>query len=295
MALIDDILRASRHRLAERKRRVSLAELQTKASQAPRGDVGFRQALDSRAFSLIAEIKNRSPSSGEMASSNLAEALSVYDGTTSVSAISILTDEDHFGNSIDDLRRAREATRKPILRKDFIYDEYQVWEARANGADAVLVMAGLHDDDPPRASRLIELARLLGMDVLFELGMQGTETGELPRGATVCGINARRFDTSRLQVRARVGRFVGAELSIDSDKHRLLRSCIPEDRIAVAESGIDEPSRLGELRALKYRAALVGTAFLKKGVRLRDVVRSFHEAIDAPSGDRAMRSSLGPS
>src|SRR5271170_6713601 len=279
MALIDDILKASRQRLDERKRREPLAALQARAMSAPRGEVTFKQALEGRPFSMIAEIKHRSPSSGDMDPANLEAALPIYDGTSGVSAISILTDVVYFGNSIADLGRARAGTRKPILRKDFIYDEYQVWEARAQGADAILVMAGLHDDEPQRADRLIALARRLGMDALFELGMHGADASSIPAEAVICGINSRRFDTSRLQLRARVGRLVGTELSIDADKHRVLRSCISDDRVAVAESGIDAPARLAELHALKYRAALIGTAFLKKGARVADAVRAFNEAL----------------
>jgi indole-3-glycerol phosphate synthase len=116
------------------------------------------------------------------------------------------------------------------------------------------------------------------MAVLFELGMNGDSDRPIV-GTTICGVNSRRFETTSLQVRSRIGRLIGAELSIDSDKHRVLRALIPEGQLAVAESGIDEPSRLGALLDMKYNAALIGTAFLKKGVKVAEVVRDFDEEV----------------
>ncbi len=279
-SLIDSIVKRVEKRLQDRKRVLPLEELRAMAAGAKRAPVGFRKALEAKRFSLVAEIKKRSPSSGEMDPTNVAQALSVYDSTASISAISILTEEDYFGGSLDDLQRARELTSKPILRKDFIVDEYQVWEARVSGADAILLMAGLHEQAPGRATRLLDLARSLEMDVLFELGMNGDSDRPIA-GATICGINSRRFETTSLQVRSRLGRLIGAELSIDSDKHRVLRPLIDEGRLAIAESGIDDPSRLKALFEMKYDAALIGTAFLKKGVKVADVVRAFDDEVGA--------------
>lgn len=277
-SLIDSIVKQVEKRIQERKRLVSIDEVKANAVGAKRASVGFRQALQAKPFSLVAEIKKKSPSSGEMDSANVAEALSVYDSKASISAISILTEEDYFDGSLSDLQRARESTSKPILRKDFIVDEYQVWEARASGADAILLMAGLHTVDPGRATRLLDLAQSLEMDVLFELGMNGDSDRPI-EGATICGINSRRFETTGLQVRSRLGRLIGAELSIDSDKHRVLRPLIGDGQLAIAESGIDAPSRLKALFDMKYDAALVGTAFLKKGVKVAEVVREFDEEV----------------
>jgi indole-3-glycerol phosphate synthase len=277
-SLIESIVKQVEKRVQERKRLLPIEDLRASALDAKRAAVGFREALEAKPFSLVAEIKRKSPSSGEMAPANVAEALSIYDSTASISAISILTEEDYFAGSLEDLRHARERTNKPILRKDFIVDEYQVWEARASGADAILLMAGLHDLAPGRASRLLDLAQSLGMAVLFELGMNGDSDRPIV-GTTICGVNSRRFETTSLQVRSRIGRLIGAELSIDSDKHRVLRALIPEGQLAVAESGIDEPSRLGALLDMKYNAALIGTAFLKKGVKVAEVVRDFDEEV----------------
>jgi indole-3-glycerol phosphate synthase len=285
-SLIDSIVKRVLSRIEEHKHELPIEELRARAGDAKRASVSFRAALAAKPFSLVAEIKKKSPSSGEMDPANVAEALSVYDSKASISAISVLTEQDYFGGSLEDLRRARERTSKPILRKDFIVDEYQVWEARASGADAILIMAGLHDVEPGRATRLLELSHSLGMDVLYELGMSG-ESDRPIAGATICGINSRRFETTALQVRSRLGRLMGTELSIDSDKHRALRPLIPDGRLVIAESGIDEPSRLRALLEMKYSAALIGTAFLKKGVKVAEVVREFDVevgALLAPAG-----------
>jgi indole-3-glycerol phosphate synthase len=278
MSLIDDIVAASRARLDERKRGRPLDEFRARALDAPRSRITFREALEAKPFSLIAEIKSKSPSAGEMDKANVAAALRVYDETPSVSAVSILTDEVYFGNSLEDLRRARAKTSKPLLRKDFIVEEYQVWEAREAGADAILLMAGLQ----------------LRMDVLFELGMSNVEPQKLaaivPPEAPIWGINSRRFQTSRFQIQSRLGRFIGKEMSVRPHLHDSLRSLIPSGKLAVAESGVHDPATIHELHALEYRAALIGTAFLKSGVSVAGVVRSFDEEIArlaAPAEARA--------
>jgi indole-3-glycerol phosphate synthase len=266
MSLIHDIVSASQKRLDLRKTAVPLDEVRGRAKEAPRATVGLREALEAKPFSLIAEIKPRSPSGGAMDAANVEEALGVYDSTPGVSAISILTDIDYFDSSPERLAQARPRTKKPLLRKDFIVDEYQVWEARACGADAILVMAALHAGNPARAVDLGDLAIELGMDVLFELGMHGEDESHvtLPRAA-IWGINSRQFQTSKLR--------------IDSSSHANLRALVPPGKLAVAESGVNEPSDLRRLVELGYRAALVGTAFLRKGAKAAEVVRGFDEEI----------------
>jgi len=273
MSLIDTILADTRARLEARKQQRSRSDVASMASGAPRGRISFRAALEARPFSLIAEVKRRSPSGGKMDEANTAQALPIYDATPAVAAISILTDEDHFGGSLEDLRQARSRTEKPLLRKDFIVDEYQVLEARAFGADAVLIMSGLHVDDPGRAAGLIEMARGLGMDVLFEVGMMGLQGLTAQRAlmrddAVIWGVNSRRFSVGTAK-----------DLSTDTDVHRELRPSIPEGQTMVAESGIDDPRYLRELRGMAYRGALIGTAFLKKGVDVAEVVGAFDREV----------------
>lgn len=240
----------------------------------------FRDALCG-GFGIIAEIKARSPSAGEMDRANVGRAAKVYEHAPGVSALSILTQESHFGGSVADLSSLRAQVSKPILRKDFITDEYQVWEARAFGADAILLMASLFSGpDGGRPLReLLLLAHELGMKCLVEIGMGGVRVPEMaaaiPDEADIWGANSRTFHGSRLRVRARIGRLLGRDLTTSGARHRLLRREIPPGRIAVAESGIDRAEQLWDLAGMGYNAALIGTAFLRSGRTVEDVVQSF--------------------
>jgi indole-3-glycerol phosphate synthase len=266
-----------------------MADLRAMAAGAKRGRTTFRAAVSSAPFSIIAEIKRSSPSSGPMSPANVKDALPVYNAAASVSAISILTDEDHFGNTLEDLSQARQRTDKPLLRKDFIEDEYQVLEARAYGADAILIMSGLHAKHPGRAAELVGLARSLEMDVLFELGMMSVSElrkhiATIPPEDVIWGVNSRRFEQrafTPLQIRRRIVEAFGGEFRVDTDVHGELRDLLPTGTTAVAESGIKEPKYLGRLMALNYSAALIGTAFLKNGVQVANVVREFDAEVSA--------------
>jgi indole-3-glycerol phosphate synthase len=296
--LIEKILSASRVRLEDRKRKTPIAELRAMAADAKRSQTSFRAALNSAPFSIIAEVKRRSPSSGDMSLANVRDALSIYNSTESVAAISILTDEDHFGNTLVDLREARKQTDKPLLRKDFIEDEYQVWEARAFGADAVLIMSGLHAQRPSRAAALVDLAKSLRMDVLFELGMMRVSklrehVQAINADDVIWGVNSRRFeqrDLTPLQLRRRVVEFFGGEFRVDTDVHAELRKVLPSGRPAVAESGVKDPKYLRRLMQLDYRAALIGTAFLKEGVEVGSVVREFDAEVSEMTKTGTIRS-----
>jgi indole-3-glycerol phosphate synthase len=289
MSLIEVITTATRSRLAERQHKVTVADLRARIADAPRAKTTFRDAITRPPLTLIAEIKSRSPSSGSMDETNVSNALQAYDGAVAVAAISILTDEDHFGGHLEDLWRARQGTSKPILRKDFILNEYQVLEARAFGADAVLIMSGLHTADPHKAAALVSLAKELRMDVLFELGMNtsGIEAQRKLIGdaEVIWGINSRRFNTSPARLRSRIGVAFGRELSTDNGVHSELRKMIPDGQVAVAESGISSPSYLRELQKLGYQSALIGTAFLKKGVRVASEVAAYDREV-ASMGDK---------
>jgi indole-3-glycerol phosphate synthase len=282
VSLIDKILESSRERLAERKAKRPFRELKTRAASARRARYSFFEALQANTFSLIAEVKHRSPSAGNMDSGNVERALDAYVSCPSVAAISILTDTDHFGGSIEDLATARRRTDKPLLRKDFIFDEYQVLEARAFGADAILLMAGLFND-PGRPQVLFNAARDLGMDVLFEIGMSILPIDEqarvIPKDAPIWGINSRQFSSSKLAVRAKAGRLLGTELTTSVTRHRDLFHLIPSGKIAVAESGIESPDDLTQLAGLGYRAALIGTALLKKDGSVETRLRGFDERL----------------
>lgn len=281
--LFKKILSKTQERLAERKRALPEAELRSRLAEAPPVR-SFKDAL-SREFSVIAEHKRRSPSGGDMDPHNLAQALSVYQKQPWISAISVLTDEDHFKGSLADLQKARELfPDRPLLRKDFLIDPYQVLEARLYGADAVLLMATLHADQPGKLHELLDLTHELGMHALLEIGMGGEDAHKLqkivPPHAEIWGINARTFEGS-LGVRAAVSRLamniVQKDLMTSRKLHDELRDLIPPGKIAVAESGIHTADHLRTARAGGYQAALIGTAFLKGPRRIEEVAAEFSQ------------------
>lgn len=281
MSLLSDILRRTQADLIERRSRLPLSELRRRADDMP-PPKSLKDAL-SKGFSIIGEIKRRSPSAGEMNSRNVADALDVYNASPIITAISVLTDEPFFGGSVERLSQVRKATSKPILRKDFIVDEYQVWEARAFGADAILLMGAVHEEQPNRLKDLYELAKALGLQALVEIGMSQAgpekQAAIVPGDAEIWGINSRQFHSSRLKLRMRASKLLGRDFTTSSNRHRQLRRLIPPGKIAVAESGIHQPQEIDALMHLGYNAALVGTVFLKGPRRVADVVSAFAERI----------------
>jgi indole-3-glycerol phosphate synthase len=287
MSLLSDIITRTRADMEARRARVPEAELKRLVADA----APIRSLKDalSHGFSIIGEIKKRSPSQGEMNPDNVEDALTVYNDSASISAISVLTDEPFFGGSLTRLQLVRAGTNKPILRKDFILDEYQVWEARAYGADAILLMGEVHENDPRRLHDLYNLAKSLGLQALVEIGMSESEAGPkkqaqlVPPTAEIMGINSRQFHSSRLKIRMRMSKilgYFGKDLTTYPHQHQKLRTLIPPGKIAVAESGIKSPKDLDSLVALDYNAALIGTAFLKGSRRIAAVVADFARHVD---------------
>ncbi len=263
MSILTAIVENTVRRVAERRVRVPEGELAARIRHAA-PTRSFRDAI-ARGFGVIAEHKRRSPSGGPMEPSNVARAYETYAAAPWVVALSVLTDEDYFAGSLDDLGVARERVKKPILRKDFIVDDYQVLEARAFGADAILLMASVLADRPGRMQSLYELARSLDLDVLVELGAAERRLEDLvalvPPGAQIVGINARVFATSKPGNDADPS--ARHSLPTDLRQHRAYRGLVPASALAVAESGITTLEELASVRDAGYHAALIGTAFLK--------------------------------
>jgi indole-3-glycerol phosphate synthase len=267
-----------RRELAEAQARRPLSEL--KAAIADAVPVrSFKAALQS-GFGLIAEIKDRSPSHGTMRRENVDRAAVAYEQSPVVHAASVLTNAAHFGMSRDRLRQVKLAMTKPVLRKDFIFDDYQVYEARAFGADAILLMANLLDR--AEMKRLYQLARALGMSALFECHNL-EQIRQVPVDAEIYGINSRTFDSSaaRYSVSTLMGK-LGAkrDFTIESERFELGRH-LPAAAIKVAESGVT-PATVARLRdELHYDAALVGTSLLTAGRGIEAELRAFEAALNA--------------
>lgn len=246
--ILEKILRRKREEIAERSKTVSIEELKTQAAQADpvRGFIAsIEQRIVDNKAAVIAEIKKASPSKGVLREHfDPAAIASSYD-KHGAACISVLTDKDFFQGGEDCLQQARAACSIPVIRKDFIIDPYQVYEARAINADCILlIVAALND---AALQELLDLAHALGMDVLMEVHDEEELERALKTGARLIGINNRNlrtFDTS---------------LSTTID----MLNKIPEDHIVVTESGIHTPDDVKLMRDNNVHAFLVGEAFMK--------------------------------
>jgi indole-3-glycerol phosphate synthase len=247
--MIEQLVAAARDGVARRREQVPLGELEGMLqgrvpadSQRP-----FNEALVRPGLSLIAEFKRRSPSSGEIQpGADVASWVAAYE-RGGAAAISVLTEEGHFGGSLDDLRTARATCSLPILRKDFIVDPYQVYEAAAHGADAILLIVRALED-----AALFELqrqARALDLDCLVEVHDSDQLERALELDAEVIGINNRDLDQGTVDV---------------STTYELMPD-VPAGKTVVAESGISDPAELDELERVGVDAVLIGEALMRAG------------------------------
>lgn len=164
--ILDDIVADKRGRLLEHKQKISAGDMKKLADQCDRKSISFYEALAKEGLSIIGEFKKASPSMGVIDGKiDLLDRIDQYN--KSVDAISVLTEEDHFNGSAEYLKKVRSISNLPIIRKDFIIEEYQVYEAKVIGADCILLIAAILDDTKMRA--LYQLAYSLGMDVLLEV------------------------------------------------------------------------------------------------------------------------------
>lgn len=255
MTILDEILATKRAEIVDAGKRRPAAELAAKAEAASDPPRGFRHALAQGASPrIIAEIKRRSPSRGEIRPSFDAAACakSYFEG--GAAAISVLTDARYFGGRIEDLAAARGAAPLPLLRKDFVIDAVQIDEARVAGADAVLlIVAAL---DPRALSALHARAVRLGLDVLVEVHDEHEMDTAIEAGATLVGINNRDLRT----------------FSVDLGVTERLAPRAPAEVVVVAESGIATGADIRRLSAAGARAFLVGESLMREpdpGVALR--------------------------
>jgi len=268
---LDEILADVRTELDATRAGRPPAEIRRMAGDAP----PVRPLPDALAkgFRLIAEVKERSPSVGPMRGENLKEALPAYEESPVVAAVSILTNHLHFGMSVERLAAARRALSKPVLRKDFLIEEYQIREARAFGADAILLMANVLD--AARLRGFHNLARELGMEALFEVHT-AEEIAQLPPDARIVGINSRKFKSDA----GFVGKSGASEKDFSLDYSVFeLAGKLPAGALKVAESGLT-PQNIAQT-GKHFDAALVGTSLLRDPRGLRACLREFEEALDA--------------
>ena len=242
MTILDEILASTRAELAERRRRLPVEELA--ACPAP-ARASLRDALARPQLALIAEFKRRSPSAGEIrAGSSPSDVARAYE-RGGAAAMSVLTDAPYFGGSLDDLREAAGACSLPLLRKDFILDEYQLYEARAAGASAVLLIVAALDQT--QLESLQESARALGLDALVEVHDAPELRRAAAAGAQLIGVNNRDL----------------RDFSVDPQRTFALLGEMPEGSLVVAESGISDAQMLARLEAAGVAGALVGERLMR--------------------------------
>lgn len=242
--ILDQIVADKKERLMEYKRKISEQEMRRLSEEYQGTTYSFYDALAAEGISIIGEFKNASPSLGEIKSKiNLEERIRKYNH--SVNAISCLTEEDHFHGSVDYLKYIRSISTLPILRKDFMIEEYQFYEAKAIGADAILLIAAILDD--AKLHSFYQLAKELGLDALVEVHDEEEMERALKINADIIGVNNRNLK----------------DFSIELSTTKKLAELVPKEKLLVAESGIITDEDVKYLKACHVDAFLIGRALME--------------------------------
>ncbi len=258
MTVLDDILDGVREDLAVRQARTSLDDLKALAASRPT-PIDAEAVLRGPGVSVIAEVKRSSPSKGALATIADPAALAGEYEAGGAHIISVLTEQRRFGGSLADLVAVREAVDIPVLRKDFIVSSYQLWEAKAYGADvALLIVAALEQQ---ALVSLVERARSLGLTPLVEVHDTEEVARALDAGATVIGVNVRNLKT----------------LEVDRATFARVAPAIPESCVRIAESGVRGPHDLIAYAEAGADAVLVGESLVTDG----DARTAVHDLVTA--------------
>lgn len=255
-SVLETIISAKQRAVEQAQQQIPLPELVRLVRESPQPR-DFKAALMGNGLSVIAEIKKASPSRGV-----IVETLDVCDVArqyeeAGASAISVLTEEAFFAGCLQDMQAVKQVVSLPVLRKDFIFDTYQVWESRAAGADAILLIASLFDMPVLRA--FIMLARRLRMTPLVEIHTSDDLKKALDAGADLVGVNARDLNHFAVDLRVPLS----------------LAPLIPPGIVKVAESGIKTADDLRSLRRAKFDAVLIGETLMRAerpGGKLRELI-----------------------
>ena len=256
--ILDDIVKAKAEELIRQKQNMPLSELEKLGSKSSKKD--FASALKGDDVRLIAEVKKASPSKGLLCSDFDPIKLAQTYAQSGAAAISVLTEERYFGGSLEHLSsisKELEGRRIPLLRKDFIFDPYQVYESRAYGADALLLIVAILNGD--QLAELLSLSHELSMKCLVEVHNEAELERALLSGAEIIGINNRDLHS----------------FTVDLETTKRLRPLIPRDRIVVSESGIRNRADVQKLRQWGVDAMLVGEALITAS----DVAKKMRELL----------------
>lgn len=253
--MIEELVGSARAGAAGRRAEVPLEELEGRLAERPE-QRPFGEALVRPGLSVIAEFKRRSPSAGSIRDGVAPGEIARAYEEGGAAAISVLTDVDHFGGSLGDLRAAREASALPVLQKDFIVDRYQLYEAALAGADAILLIVAALDQE--ELARLVDEAQGLDLDAVIEVHTEAELEKALTVDAEILGINNRNLD----------------DFTVDVQTTYELITDVPAGKTVVSESGISDRATLEELERVGVDAVLIGEALMRAddpGAKLREL------------------------
>lgn len=247
--VLDDIIVGVRQDMDERKAQVPLEEMKEKAAHAPAAldALAALRGASEDTLEVISEVKRSSPSKGALSDiPDPADLAAAYEAG-GAAAISVLTEQRRFKGSLADLKAVRERVSIPVLRKDFTVDEYQIYEARAYGADLVLLIVAALDDET--LQRFLDLTHELGMNALVETHTLEEIERAQAVGARIVGVNVRNLKT----------------LEVDKSNFEKLAQLLPEDAVTIAESGVLSAQDVADYASHGAQAILVGEALVKSG------------------------------
>ncbi|MDQ6652484.1 MAG: indole-3-glycerol phosphate synthase TrpC [Acidobacteriota bacterium] len=263
---LSTIVESKRVRLEKARSHVSFYNLRASAYEARTRAVrhAFSKALNNdKQINIIAEIKRASPSKGDLGLNATVDAVARAYSRGGATAVSVVTEEDYFHGSLEDLRTVRRSVSLPLLRKDFIFDEYQVYEAAAAGADALLLIVALLDDETfLRLRNLTEVE--LGMDALVEVHTSEEMHRAAESGAMLIGVNNRNLHTFKVSIETSLELINGA----------------PSGALLISESGLKNGAQLKRLLSAGYRGFLIGESLIgteNTEDALRSIIREAEE------------------
>ncbi|WP_298646640.1 indole-3-glycerol phosphate synthase TrpC [uncultured Proteiniphilum sp.] len=244
--ILSEIIAHKKKEVAEQKERLPLSVLGNRLAVAHIPFYSLKGALENSKSGIIAEFKRRSPSKGWLYQTADVNRVTKAYASAGAAALSVLTDEKYFGGTVDDLQQATGRVEIPVMRKEFIVDEYQLYEAKLFGASAALLIAAAITQE--ECKRFTELAHQLGLEVLLELHDE-QEIDHIGPLNTLVGINNRNL-----------GSFV-----TDLRKSFRMAALLPEEAVWISESGISDARIVKELREAGYQGFLIGEHFMKSG------------------------------
>lgn len=264
MNILDQIAANRLKELTEIKKRVPLKDLEKSQYFSRTGFSLSENIKNPGKTGIIAEFKRKSPSAGNINSGSRIEEVTVGYSSLGASGLSILTEKKFFGGDVNDLRIARNLNSTPILRKDFLIDEYQVIESKAIGADAILLIASLLTDD--QIVKMASVAKSVGLQVVLEVHSED-ELGKLNELIDIAGVNNRNLRTFK----------------VDTGLSLRLADKIPAEFVKISESGISDSNTINLLKQAGYDGFLIGERFMRSD----DPVKSFSGFIKTPGRENA--------